>query len=407
MRAEPRDAAISDDHAAGFRRPIPGDGGRPLRPGSTQLAGFVPQAGGALPPAGALSGGRQCASGAGRADGGAVGTTGGARADLGPGFDQVVLPGGYAWWYVDAFSDDGRFGLTIIAFVGSVFSPYYAWRGRRDPEDHCAINVALYGETKRWAMTERGRKALSRSADRFALGRSHISWDGGGLDIWIDETCAPWPRRLRGRVRFDSDAFNSRTFELECAGRHLWRPIAPLARVSVAFEAPELSWSGPAYFDTNRGDEPLEVAFRSWTWSRARMKHGGRVFYEAERRRDAPLSLSLGFAEDGVIREVEAPARTSLPRSLWRIARDTRSDADARLLDSLEDAPFYARARIAHRLGEEDAISMHEKLDLDRFASPIVKAMLPFRMPRWSTTPINAGRFPDPPFLAPRAPDPP
>ena len=63
----------------------------------------------------------------------------------GPGFDAAVRPGGYAWWYVDAFSDDGRFGLTIIAFVGSVFSPYYAWRGRRDPLDHCAINVALYG----------------------------------------------------------------------------------------------------------------------------------------------------------------------------------------------------------------------------------------------------------------------
>jgi carotenoid 1,2-hydratase len=288
-----------------------------------------------------------------------------------------------------------------------VFSPYYAWRGRRDPEDHCAVNVALYGEAKRWAMTERGHRALSRSADAFALGRSHISWDRSGLDIWIDETCAPWPRRLKGRVRLDSDAINPRTFELERAGRHLWRPIAPLARVCVDWESPELSWSGPGYFDTNRGDEPLENAFQSWTWSRARMKHGGRVFYEAERRREAPLSLSLGFAEDGVIREVEAPARAPLPKSLWRVARDTRSDGDARLLESLEDAPFYARARIAHRLAGEDAISMHETLNLDRFATPIVKTMLPFRMPRWSGRPINPGRFPDPLFPALRAPDPP
>jgi carotenoid 1,2-hydratase len=405
MRAEARDAAISDDHAGRFRPSIPRDGRSALRPGVAQLAGFVPQAGGALPPAGALSRGRQRASGPGRADGGAVGATGGARADLGPRFDQVVIPGGYAWWYVDAFSDDGRFGLTIIAFVGSVFSPYYAWRGRRDPEDHCAINVALYGETKRWAMTERGRTALSRSFDTFALGRSHISSHGGGLDIRIDETCAPWPHRLKGRVRLDSAAFNPRTFELERAGRHLWRPIAPLARVSVEWETPRLSWSGPGYFDTNRGDEPLEAAFRSWTWSRARMKHGACVFYEAERRRDAPLSLSLGFADSGEIREVEAPARARLPRSLWRIARGTRSEGAARLLESLEDAPFYARARIAHQLAGEDAISIHETLDLDRFASPIVKAMLPFRMPRWSRRPINAGRFPAPPVPARRAPD--
>jgi len=42
-----------------------------------------------------------------------------------------VKPGGYAWWYVDALSADGRFGLSIIAFVGSVFSPYYALARRR------------------------------------------------------------------------------------------------------------------------------------------------------------------------------------------------------------------------------------------------------------------------------------
>ena len=33
-------------------------------------------------------------------------------------------PVAMAGWYVDAISDDGRHGLTIIAFIGSVFSPY-------------------------------------------------------------------------------------------------------------------------------------------------------------------------------------------------------------------------------------------------------------------------------------------
>ena len=63
--------------------------------------------------------------------------------------------GGYAWWYVDALSDDGQHGLTLIAFIGSVFSPYYAWarrRGPADPQNHCALNVALYGPGgNRWA----------------------------------------------------------------------------------------------------------------------------------------------------------------------------------------------------------------------------------------------------------------
>ena len=38
---------------------------------------------------------------------------------------------GYVWWYVDALSDDGQHGLTLIAFIGSVFSPFYAWSRRR------------------------------------------------------------------------------------------------------------------------------------------------------------------------------------------------------------------------------------------------------------------------------------
>jgi carotenoid 1,2-hydratase len=72
---------------------------------------------------------------------------------------RPVPHGGYAWWYVDGLSDDGRHGITLIAFIGSVFSPYYAWARRRgggDPEHHCALNVALYGAGgKRWALTER------------------------------------------------------------------------------------------------------------------------------------------------------------------------------------------------------------------------------------------------------------
>ncbi len=59
-----------------------------------------------------------------------------------------VPAGGYAWWYVDGVSDDGRHGITVIAFLGSVFSPYYAWSRDKDPIDHSAVNVVLYGRPK-------------------------------------------------------------------------------------------------------------------------------------------------------------------------------------------------------------------------------------------------------------------
>ena len=91
-------------------------------------------------------------------------------------------PGGYAWWYVDAFSADRRFGLTIIAFIGSVFSPYYKLSGRARPDNHCAINVSLCGPRGgAWAMTERGEHRVRRDADHFAVGPSALSWDGDTL----------------------------------------------------------------------------------------------------------------------------------------------------------------------------------------------------------------------------------
>src|SRR5690606_31511712 len=111
--------------------------------------------------------------------------------------------------YVDALSDDGRHGLTIIAFIGSVFSPYYAFRRRRGPVaaiDHCAVNVALYGEGPgRWAMTERGRRAVDRDATRLAIGPSTMAWRDDGLEVEFDEVAVPWPRRTTGSLRLYAD----------------------------------------------------------------------------------------------------------------------------------------------------------------------------------------------------------
>jgi len=59
-----------------------------------------------------------------------------------PNFDLHVPEDGYAWWYVDGLSDDDSRAISIIGFIGSVFSPWYRWSGRRNPANHCCINVA-------------------------------------------------------------------------------------------------------------------------------------------------------------------------------------------------------------------------------------------------------------------------
>ena len=172
-------------------------------------------------------------------------------------FDRPLPSGGYAWWYIDALSDDGKCGVTLIAFLGSVFSPYYAWArrgGAADPLNHCAFNIALYGpRSGRWAMTERGAAQVSREETLLAIGPSYMCWDGAALTIAVDERCAPLPRPLRGMIRLWPAALEYRSYPLDRSGLHRWVPYAPCARIEVAFAEPQISWRGAGYFDANFG----------------------------------------------------------------------------------------------------------------------------------------------------------
>jgi carotenoid 1,2-hydratase len=390
MRAQDR-APSGDhagDHAGGVREPVPGDRGSPLRPRPAQLDGLVPAAGGAHAAAGTLSDGRQHASRAGRADGGDVGPAGSGEPAGGPRFEQPVPPGGYAWWYIDALSDDGRHGLTLIAFIGNVFSPYYAWarrRGPADPHHHCALNVALYGDGgNRWTLTERGRGALRRGPAWLEIGPSALSWDGNTLTVRIDEVTSPVPTRIRGTVRLRPEAVMNRAYPLDAAGRHRWSPVAPCSRVEVALDSPGLRWAGSAYFDSNAGDEPLEAGFRRWDWSRAALRRGTAVLYDVTRRDGGGPSLALRFDPSGSVEAFAPPPASVLPQTRWRIARGTRADVghDARVIETLEDTPFYARSLLSTHVLGEPATAVHESLSLERFRAGWVQALLPFRMPR-------------------------
>ena len=273
----------------------------------------------------------------------------------------------------------------MIAFIGSVFSPYYAWSGWADPYDHCAANVALYGpKGGRWAMTERGRKALHRDAHNLSIGPSSLQWENGALVIRFDEVTAPIPSRLRGVIRLCPSAMVGDTFAIDAAGRHLWRPIAPRADVEVALSHPACAWRGQGYFDTNAGDEPLERGFTAWDWSRAHRPRDTLLFYDVERQGGERAGLAMKIGAGGAVETIEAPPPHALPLPFWRMPRQVRGEAaDPPILRrTLEDAPFYTRSALDGIFEGEPAEIVHESLSLNRLRSPIVRAMLPFRMPR-------------------------
>jgi carotenoid 1,2-hydratase len=273
-----------------------------------------------------------------------------------------------------------------------VFSPYYALARRLaqrrgtpvDPEDFCCINVALYGAAgKRWTMTERARPHMRRSAHEFVVGPSRLDWDGSMLTIDFDELAVPIMQRVRGRVRVHPARLFHFVTALDDGGRHRWGPIAPVARVEVELDAPAARWSGHAYVDSNEGDEPIERPFVEWDWARATLADGATaVIYDVRQKQGGDRVIAKRFATDGAVTDFNAPPRHALPRTSWRINPSMRSESVPRRTQSLEDTPFYARAVIDAGLCGERVTAMHETLDLGRIASPVVQAMLPWRMPR-------------------------
>ncbi len=274
--------------------------------------------------------------------------------------------------------------------MGSVFSPYYAWALQRNPataaENHCAVNVALYGDSgRRWTMTERSSASVTRSRHEFVVGPSRVHWDGASLVIDLDERSVPLPRRVRGRVQVWPRGLSTFATGLDAGQRHRWGPIAPCARVEVDLQQPGARWSGEAYLDSNEGDEPIDKPFVEWDWSRAALRDGSTaVIYDVRPKQGPDRVIARRFHADGSSEPFEAPPRQALPRTLWRLDRTMRSDATApaRVLQTLEDTPFYVRSVLESGLLGERVTSVHETLSLPRVVSRAVRLMLPWRMPR-------------------------
>ncbi len=235
-------------------------------------------------------------------------------------------------------------------------------------------------------MTERGRHDVTLAPERFRVGPSALTWHGDRLEIAIDERCAPIPHPMRGQITVHLERVVDQAFTLDAGGQHRWHPMAPGARVELDLQEPALRWQGEGYLDGNDGDTPLEAGFRQWDWTRLALG-GGRtaILYNTQPRDEAPRHIALDIARDGSVRTFEPPEAVRLPPTrVWRIARPARADEDGTplILRTLEDTPFYSRSMVSLPLFGAARTGVHESLDGDRLRRTLVKAMLPFRMPR-------------------------
>ncbi len=310
----------------------------------------------------------------------------------GPAFDQPVEPGGYAWWYMDGISDCGRHAVTAIAFVGSVFSPWYfnaRAQGPADPLQFAALNLSIRSPGKAlWVMNERAIVAADRSPLHLQLGASSsVGWRGDHLHWQFAERTKPFFQRMapqvRGEIRLTPQVLHSATAQLDGRGAHHWCAVAPLSRFELTLTEPALHFAGSAYHDANWGTEGLERAFAGWHWSRASTRAGTAVLYDTTAIDGDQRAIHRLFRADGTTAELPSGRRAQLSAGRWAVGRATRSDdGRARVLATLEDSPFYVRSLVGARWQGEQVAAIHESLDLRRFRSGWVRFLLPWRSRR-------------------------
>jgi carotenoid 1,2-hydratase len=327
-------------------------------------------------------------------------------------FDLPVAPGGYAWWYFDALSDDGERACVAIFFIGSVFSPTYAaraQRGERPPaEEHLGVNLALYdrGRQVGWVMSEYGSREL-KARERGALGIARSSIErapDGRLCLTIDDRSAPFMaslmgvgRRVYGRIELEPMAQPVEAATLPSGGGHAhrWSIAVPRARVRVDLPRPGFRFEGVGYHDTNCGEGRLEAAFARWSWARFHDVGRTTVLYAMRERGGAGRALLVDVADEGggrVAEPVTLCAEGEQRAATWGFRLPRRFAADGprgawacRPGRVLEPSPFYARY-----LCELDApdrpsrLGLGEHLDLERFAGRGVQFLLRFKTRRVS-----------------------
>lgn len=272
--------------------------------------------------------------------------------------------------------------------LGNVFSPNYA-RARRtgkkiDPLDYSGMNVAVYSKRgNAWSLTERDRSQVHRTERSLYIGPNYMGWRGDSLEVVIEERCAPFGQKIRGKIVFTPSGVLRNSVILDSNARHFWRPIAPFGKVRVEIESLGLSFEGSGYFDCNWGKEPLEEGFSHWSWSRAALSDSQTlVAYDVTEASGQTRRYSRVLSSDGTTTIAAGPIFHDGPRTIWGLPRRVRADpgAELRLIRSLENGPFYARSLFKTKVLGQKALVMHESVDCRRLVRPWVRFLTPFRM---------------------------
>jgi carotenoid 1,2-hydratase len=302
--------------------------------------------------------------------------------------------GAYEWWYFDALSDDGRWAVVAIFFLGAPMSPYYkaaATGAPLDPRDWCGVFVSVH-EKRRERWRERAYAYNLYRGGEFAAARPEVAVGGsrmvgsggaaapfGGGSCWhldIDEP-GLWRGRTRMRLSFAAPPMpppppgSPPLADNPSASDHTWVCVAPHCRVEGHVTLPgrhdTVAFTGAGYHDHNFGRLPYRDT-DLWYWGRAAFyadgggadvaARGTALFYHWEPPPGEPARSVIVLAEPGlsvtaceaVLREVGPPIRGAYGLRHRTRLRFEGADGRVRLdlalrpeAGAFSEGPFYRR----------------------------------------------------------------
>lgn len=214
-------------------------------------------------------------------------------------------PGGYEWWYFDALSSDGRYGLVVIFYQGNPFSTRYnrAIQNKGEqpfPSEHPAVSISIYeeGSPVYYSFTEFEPAAANFAGDRplVEMGghRMERRSSEGRLTYELDlRETLPSGDTLEAFITFESpDSIVSAFADMDDhAAGHCWNLVQPRAvvkadiRLEVEYEeSRQIQFEGLGYHDHNTGQEPMRDEFADWYWGRFHFDYGTLIYYVMNRR---------------------------------------------------------------------------------------------------------------------------
>lgn len=200
-------------------------------------------------------------------------------------FDHAHLlstSGAYEWWYVDAQSADGEWGIVVIVFRGMPMSPDYlaalSTSSEVDPTDHCGYAVSVYHRGARIATAFHGVPAQEcafsvTDCDVQAATVSIRRTSDGAYSVHaitrvrevphdVEITATLVPTSHPAGIASDPEP-------------HAWIVAAPRCTAHVDVMLREsgavrthVQWSGMGYHDHNVGVRPMQADHGDWYWGR-------------------------------------------------------------------------------------------------------------------------------------------